>query len=125
MRTCILIIAFMFLFLPHSEAHWGGHGNVEEVVLKKESVIPTASSHVVELINQRIELKDIGRLDKSWSTVPESDKKITRQGDGYYIVSFKHPKEERTLFLLMSSMGDLYGVNFSGNFEGVEEEIGN
>jgi hypothetical protein len=121
MRTIFLIIVFMFSFLSHSEAHWGGHGNVEEVVIKEADVIPTATAHVAELIKQGIKLEGVGQLDKSWNGVSEAGKKITQKGEGYYIISFKHPKEDKTLYLLMSSMGDLYGANFSGTFEGVEQ----
>lgn len=98
-----------------AQAHIGGHGEISEV-----DVIPMASEHVAALIEDGVELPEIGKLDKGWRNVDPSNKKIDQKGDGYYVVSFAHPKEEKTLYLLLSLSGDLYDANFTGKFEGLK-----
>ena len=114
-RRLILLFAVLFISPTLSSAHWGGHNYINEV-----DVIPIASEHVTALIKEGIDIKGIGKLDESWNKVRTVHKKITKKGNGYYVVSFAHPKEKKILYLLLSWSGDLYDANFSGNFEGLE-----
>lgn len=61
-----------------------------------------------------------GKLDDSWKTVPADNISIGKTGPGFYIVTLKNVSEERTLYVLMSNMGEVYDANFSGKFEGIE-----
>jgi hypothetical protein len=112
---CFWFILMVLLFCNPviSSAH-EGHG--EYYVMAEKEVIPIANVHLAGLIEESFELKGVGKLDESWNRVHDADKAITKKGDGYYIVSFKHPQQNKTLYLLLSSSGDLYDVNFSGNF---------
>ena len=98
-------------------AHPGGHG--ESLPIDETEVVSTASGHMTQLIEQGVDLKGIGKLNENWKDVPESGKSMTKKPSGYYVVSFTHPKEKRTLYLLISPAGDLYDVNLSGIFEGL------
>ena len=121
MRTRILIIGFALLCQSSvAFAHFGGHGNEDGVALSWNEVISVATHHVADLISLKVELKDLGVLDKSWNSVAPSGKKFSKLENGDYIVSFVHPTEKKTLYLLLSSSGDLYEANFSGIFEGVK-----
>lgn len=117
MKIPALIIGFVLLcHSAVSFAHFGGHGEGEEVELSWNEVISVATQHVGELIKLQVDLKDIGVLDKSWNNVVPSAKKFDRRENGDFIVSFAHPVEKKTLYMLLSPVGDLYEVNFSGNF---------
>ena len=117
MKMRVFLILFILLCLISvSFAHFGGHGDGEEVSLSWNEVISVATHHVADLIKLQVDLKDIGVLDKSWNDVAPSAKKFDKRESGDFIVSFAHPVEKKTLYLLLSPFGDLYEVNFSGNF---------
>lgn len=61
-----------------------------------------------------------GKLDESWKDIPQGNVAIGKSGPGYYIVTLKHDLEGRTLHVLMSKAGDVYDVNFSGEFQGIK-----
>jgi hypothetical protein len=108
-----MIILSTFLVLSPSTvfAHMGGHDEINEV-----DIIPMATEHVTALTSQGVEIKGIGKLDPSWGQVPEKNKNFKRD-KGAYIVTFKHPKEDKTLYLLMSPSGHLYDANYTGQFK--------
>ena len=92
-------------------SHEGGHGEASQ-----EDIISIATEHVTALALEGVDVTGIGKLDQSWTTVPKANKKFTKN-KGAYVVTFKHPKEDRTLYLLLSPSGDLYDVNYTGQFK--------
>lgn len=58
----------------------------------------------------------VGQLPSSWISIPQSDASISKEGKGYLIVSVFNKVEAKTLYILMSPSGEVYDVNFSGNF---------
>jgi hypothetical protein len=62
-----------------------------------------------------------GKLSKSWSEVPAQNAKLLKNGDGFYIVTITNDKEQKMLYVLMSSKGEIYDANFSGKFEKLKE----
>ena len=61
-----------------------------------------------------------GKLPESWEVVPEDAVKIHKKGSGYFIVSVTNRAEAQTLYVLLSSDGGVYDVNFTGEFDGLE-----
>ncbi len=57
-----------------------------------------------------------GKLPASWSALTGSATKIHTSGEGYYVVAVTNEEEGKTLYVLMSSTGDLFDANFSGSF---------
>jgi hypothetical protein len=114
-KTLIFLYFFLLCYPLISSAHPGGHFNIAQ-----GDVIPIASEHVMAIVKEGIEIPGIGKLDQSWNEVHPKHKKIIKKEIGYYIVSFAHPKEKKILYLLLSSSGDLYDANFSGQFEGLK-----
>jgi hypothetical protein len=58
-----------------------------------------------------------GKLPVSWRDLPITNAKLFKNGDGYYIVTVANEAEKKTLFLLMTSNGDVYDANFTGEFK--------
>jgi hypothetical protein len=58
----------------------------------------------------------LGKLPESWNKVSAEDAKFLRNGDGFYIVSVTNAKENKTLYVLMTSNGEVYDANFTGEF---------
>lgn len=61
-----------------------------------------------------------GKLPESWRKVPAKNAKLHRNGDGYYIVAVTNDTEQKTLYVLMTSNGDVSNANFTGKFKGLE-----
>lgn len=62
---------------------------------------------------------DFGKLPESWRKVPAKNAKLHRNGDGFYIVAVTNQAEQKTLYVLMTSNGDVSNANFTGEFEGL------
>lgn len=58
-----------------------------------------------------------GKLPESWRKVPAKNAKLHKNGDGYYIVTIVNEVEQKTLYVLMTSNGDVYDANFTGEFK--------
>ncbi|MEN0037844.1 MAG: DUF6488 family protein [Cellvibrio sp.] len=63
-----------------------------------------------------------GKLPASWRDLPIANARLLKNGDGYYIVTVTNEAEKKTLFLLMTSNGDVYGANFTGEFEQLKHD---
>lgn len=62
-----------------------------------------------------------GKLPGSWGDLPAGSARLLKNGDGYYIVTVTNDVEKKTLFLLMTSNGDVYGANFTGEFKQLQQ----
>lgn len=61
-----------------------------------------------------------GKLPESWRAVPAKNAKLLRNGDGFYIVTVTNDAEQKTLYVFMSSNGEIYDANFSGEFKNLK-----
>lgn len=62
-----------------------------------------------------------GKLPESWRKVPAKNAKLHRNGDGYYIVTVTNDVEQKTLYVLMTSNGEVYDANFTGEFNDLKQ----
>jgi len=60
-------------------------------------------------------------LDAAWGNTDAADRKISKKGSGYYIVSFDIKAAGKTLYVLLSDAGELYDANYSGKFKDLKE----
>jgi len=97
------------------QAHPGGHGPVSD-----ERALQLASL-VASDLSERDAGLGFGKLDATWAELPEDAKKIHIKKESYLIVSLFHEKEDRTLYVLMSTAGEAFDANFSGDFPGLED----
>jgi len=114
MLTVAWSLAVLLGVALSAEAHPGGHGPITE-----ERAIQLASLVATDLSERDLGL-GFGQLDASWAKIPEDAKTIHVKQWDYIIVSLFHEKEARTLYILMSSGGDVYDANFSGEFPGLK-----
>jgi hypothetical protein len=61
-----------------------------------------------------------GQLPITWASVPAENIAITKKGKGYYIILVLNESEKKTLYVLISDVGEVYDANFTGEFEGVK-----
>lgn len=62
-----------------------------------------------------------GKLPESWRKVPAQNAKLHRNGEGYYIVTVTNDVEQKTLYVLMTSNGEVYDANFTGEFKDLKQ----
>lgn len=85
-----------------------------------KGTIAAASKAVDAIIKQKQPVEGAA-LDAAWSATADANKKISKKGNGYYVVSFDNKAAGKTLYVLLSHSGELYDANYSGKFEGLKE----
>lgn len=114
MKTKILILLSLILLVnQHVFAH------SDHAAITKAQAVSIASNIATQFSEKDAGLS-FGKLPISWASIPNENIAIYRNGKGYYIVSVENNSEQKTLFVLMSSSGEVYDANFSGIFKGVE-----
>jgi hypothetical protein len=111
----IIIVALTLLTSQSLFAHSDhGHGPIVESDAQSLAldIATTLSSRDVGL--------GFGQLPATWASVSASNVAIAKKGQGYFIVSVLNENENKTLYILMSDGGEVYDVNFTGEFKGVE-----
>lgn len=61
-----------------------------------------------------------GKLPSSWADVPLKNATIFKKLPEVYIIAVKNDKENKTLYVLLSSEGEVYDANFTGQFKDVK-----
>ena len=112
MKTLMTMMALSFASPVFS--HGGGHATVTA-----DQAEEVAKYVAVELTEEDRGM-GFGKLDESWREIPDESVGISKSGPGYYIVAMDHEDEERTLYILMSNTGNVYDVNFTGEFKGID-----
>lgn len=106
----VFTFALMILFSGVAFSHSSGHGKPPS----NEQIIAKASQNLAVIIDKSEPVE--GKiLEASWkeSTTKAIHKKTFR----YYVVSFTHTEEKRTLYILLNTQGTYLGANFDGKFK--------
>jgi len=116
MKTLVSFLLFGVLCnIPLAMAHEGhNHSFITE-----PAAIVIGKDYSVQLTHEDGEF-GVGKLPESWRKVPAKNAKLHRNGDGYYIVAVTNDTEQKTLYVLMTSNGDVSNANFTGKFKGLE-----
>lgn len=110
--TCLITI---LLFSANTRSHSDhGHGKIKEA-----QAIQIASDVAAQLTTKDVGLK-IGKLPEDWAMIPKENISTYKKGPDFLIMAIENTSEEKTLYILMSSTGDVYDANFSGTFEGAQ-----
>jgi hypothetical protein len=114
MKTQILILLSLLLLVSQ---HVFSHS--DHAAITKSQAVSIASNIATQFSEKDAGLS-FGKLPISWASIPSDNIAIYNKGKGYYIVSVENKSEQKTLYVLMSSSGEVYDANFSGTFNGVE-----
>jgi hypothetical protein len=116
MKTLISVLLFSALCsIPAAMAH----EDHDHSFITESAAIVIGKDYSVQLTQEDGGF-GFGKLPESWSKVPAKKAKLHRNGDGYYIVAVTNDAEQKTLYVLMTSNGDVSNVNFTGEFKGLE-----
>mgnify|MGYP003394511499 CR=1 FL=1 len=110
--SALLLSAFLFSSMPSY-----GHGDHNPLPPISEAAVLEQSKKDLAIIVDNKEKVGEELLDTSWKE--SKDPAFHDKGEGYYVVAFKHPKEDKTVYLLMANTGQFYDVNFTGKFSGL------
>lgn len=131
-KTLIHAIALIIITIPlvyagpdhdHNHGHSHGDGKHTHSHAKKlddQGALAAASKGVTAIINQNHPVEDT-LLDSTWRDTSSVDQKISKKGNGYYIVSFNNKESGKILYVLISDTGEIYDANFSGKFDGLKD----
>ena len=118
MKLAVALVCGLTLMAFNASAHGaGGHGGS----FHAEEVLELAPRYVASLIEKKRPVEG-EILDQSWIKVANENKAIDSEGSWYYVVKMAHAVKHKTLFLLISTKGKLYGVNYKGTFEGFTDQ---
>lgn len=113
MKTLVSFLLFCVLCnIPAAMAH-EGH---DHSFITEPAATTVGKDYSVQL-TQKDGGYGFGKLPESWSKVPAKNAKLHRNGEGYYIVSVTNDAEQKTLYVLMTSNGEIYDANFTGEFK--------
>ena len=107
--VCLLLVA------SQSLAH-GDHKHVTPIV-----AIDIANKATKLMAKQDVGL-NFGKLAPSWAEVGIPDMDLVKDTKGFYVVSALNKSTQETLYLLVAKNGEVYDVNFSGDFEGITDK---
>ncbi len=110
----VKIFAFIFLFgssllMPNVAFSHADH----DEPLSETQAMDRAIQYTGMIIDRPGTMSSV-LLDKSWRTVSEA--KIHKRSLRYIIVTLYNPSEDKTLYLQITTSGQLHGANFNGNF---------
>lgn len=109
-----VLMLFTFLVSQPLFAH-GDHNHASS----PEAAVKTLAQAVVKDLALHDGGLGFGQLSENWTKVPTKNITISEQGNGYSIVSVFNADEKKTLYILMSDDNEVYDVNLTGEFEGV------
>lgn len=118
MKTKLLastVLAVSLLVSQTTYGHEGGHA-APPPAITEDAALKTASKEVKALITEGKTIEG-QQLNKSWEKLTP---KLSKKGEGYYVVALENPAEKKTLYVLLADYGKFWDANFSGKFEGLD-----
>lgn len=108
--TALMLTAFLFSSMPSY-----GHGDHDPLPpISEAAVLEQAKKDLVIIVDKKEKVEE-QLLDTSWKDIKEPV--FHSKAEGYYVVAFKHPEKEKTVYLLMANTGEYYDANFTGQFK--------
>lgn len=114
----IVISVLLSLVLLASQPIFAHSEHAHSPISKEQAV--SLASDIAKQLSVKDAGLDIGKLPASWAAITKENIAMYKKGKGYYIVAVENKNEKKTLYVLMSSGGEVYDANFSGEFQGVE-----
>lgn len=78
-----------------------------------------ATNYATRLVQIDVGL-GFGKLPESWQNLSTTAITVVKETAEYYVIGVRNDAEDKTLYFLMSRSGDVYGINFTGEFDEVE-----
>ncbi|MES2674500.1 MAG: DUF6488 family protein [Pseudomonadota bacterium] len=93
-------------------------------VTKKAPITEQAAMNTGKDVAAQLSKKDgglgFGKLPASWSNLPAKNIKLHKKAEDYYIVSVVNDDDKKVLYVLMSTEGEVFDANFTGDFKNLK-----
>jgi hypothetical protein len=119
MKALMLILLGITLLVSQDAAAHGEHEYQQPSVISESVALIIAQRATTSMSRKDVGL-GFGQLPESWSKVPREDMSTYKKGRGYYVVAVLNKDQAKTLYVLMSDMGEVFDANMSGEFEGID-----
>lgn len=96
-----------------SFSHSGGHKNISST-----EAMNIAYKATIKMIGNNIG-QEFGLLPKSWKEASLDDAELVKIVKDFYIISIINKKNNSKIYYLIAKNGQVYDVNFTGKFEGI------
>jgi hypothetical protein len=111
MKNIVTILLLgLSLLAPQLALSHASHG----APLNDQQAMEKAIEYTGMIIEKPDAIKGV-TLDDSWKAVTETN--IHKKDLRYFIVSLYNASQNKTLYLLINSYGELYDANFDGTFD--------
>lgn len=116
MKLVTSLFLLCFLFSAQLSTAHGPHGHEKITEFAATGIASDVATHLSTIDGGL----GFGKLPESWGKIKTGSVKLHKKGEGYFIMAVTNNIEKKTLYVLMSTTGDVYDANFSGEFEGVK-----
>ena len=110
---------FVILALSLFASQTFAHGNHKHRPVDEKEAMQVAKGAAEHLTTKDVGL-GFGQLADSWNSLTEAELTVHKKTEDHYIIAVVNPEEKKTLYVLMSNSGEVYDVNFSGEFKGIK-----
>jgi hypothetical protein len=107
---------FLIALLGSTQPVWAHESHTH---VSDQSVLAVAKDAAAQLTAKDQGL-GFGKLPASWNDVPLKNAKIHKKYPDYYVVAVKNDIEKKTIYFVISSEGDVYDANFTGEFKNLK-----
>ncbi|MES2824223.1 MAG: DUF6488 family protein [Pseudomonadota bacterium] len=119
------LATFFFLSLLGTAQQVAAHADHDHApATKKAPITEQAAINMGRDVAAQLSMKDgglgFGKLPVSWSNLPAKNIKLHKKGEDYYIVAVANESDKKTLYVLMSTEGEVFDANFTGEFKNLK-----
>jgi hypothetical protein len=109
-KLSLILIFALSMYMPNMAFSHGDH----DYAMDEAQALKRAIKYTGMIIDLPNAIEGV-QLNESWRALKQAS--VHEQTEQYFIVSVHNAGEEKTLFLLLSSSGELEAANFDGEFE--------
>ena len=117
-KFAALMAIGLFSLAAQVFAH-GDHDHEHAAITEAEAV--SLTQKIATRLTKTDAGLEMGKLPASWANLPAEKIKIHKKGNGYYIMSASNGAEAKTLYVLMSTEGEIFDANLSGQFKNLDK----
>jgi hypothetical protein len=117
MKKIVMLVLVGLLSWTHQAM---AHADHKHKNISESAALDIAKKTVVKLTQKDVGL-GFGKLPASWAELPAEKIKLHNKGAGHYIVSATNDTEAKILYVLISSEGEVYDANFTGEFQNISQ----
>jgi len=112
-------VQIALLWMSFCSASVFAHGNHSHHSIDAKGAMDIGSK-VANHLSVRDAGLGFGKLPKTWASLTADSFAIHKQGPGYFVVAVNNPTESKVMYVFMSAGGNVYDVNFTGEFDGIK-----